>query len=420
MRTIIGFCLAILLVAPAEATSTWLSTHADCKTLQTPQARTICDQTVAARETLNSYTPRLTREGGELKREIYLAVRGPSGDQAVVLITVPFRVPSNSNVSVTVYTPGFTVEHIRGQYAYKIEFRVTKGTELYRVYGGKHVWIPNDYEGPRTLETLEWYTETRTYLPFQDHLFATELAKRGKEYLLGLIREAREGLRSVPSFTYSGKSIAEVHHDEMLLALIMSEHSDADKVFKEDVRLTLPKEYYLLGVLIEIALHGPGAFKEVASIANARGMTQFTDIKKYRNGELRWPGTYTHTYQNCRTADGRYVIMSSFIEGTEDPVNVIRAAYCYLDFELSELPRDAKENYRTDRRLGSVPMLVAFNAGGGWSQWIHRKLRGTKQAKKLTHETLPREFFKRGKLDNPQSYYYVRKYWWSLEALKRL
>jgi hypothetical protein len=415
MRTYIGFCLAMFLIAPVFASSNWLANIHECDTLRTASARTICTRVTISRELLRNYTPMPVSENGQLRRQIYLTVWGPHGDPKIVLITVPFVIKTETNVPVTVHTPGFTVTHVRGQYAYKIEFTVHQDSVPYQVYGGTHVWIPNGYSGPRSLAELKRVAEVRTYLPFQDHLFDLELARRGKTYVHRLTLQAREKLRHIDSKVFRGRSIADTHDEMLLLALIMSEHSDADKIFKPDTRLTLSRENYLLGVLIEIALHGTDAFREVSSSADARGWTQFTN-----RPSGAWPGTYRHTYENCRNRDGTPVLIEDFGTGAQDPINSIIAAYCYLDFELSQLPKEAWESYRKDQRLGSMLMLVAFNAGNGWSKWVHRQLHKMPHKSSLTHETLPRHLFVRGSRTNSQSYYYVRKYWWSLELLNQL
>jgi hypothetical protein len=399
----------------------WLRTKNDCTEFISVTAYRICDLVMRSRMMLDHEHPRLIRsKNGRVEgRQIAIVAWSADDTPHTIWLTTPLRPKKGEEFKVTTVTPGYTIERIRGTGPYKIQFRVWKSDVELKVFGGKHVWIPQGYDGEMTFEKLSRVAEERQYLPFQDHLFHDELVLHGKYYLETLIDEARRELVNVPSKAFSGFGLKDAYPREMILNLIVSEHTDPFKLFDEKVIVGLSREKYLLGTLIEIALHGQNAFAELCSTAPACGWTQFTNKAIPAK---KWPGTYTYTYNQCRDLGNKPVILANFKEGTRDAKNAVKAAICYLDLENAALPMEAREEFRTDPKQGSVYMLAAYNAGGGWSRQLFKSVQTLRvklagEPPPLHYESLPRLLFERGKFYNLETHWYIRKYLWTWHIL---
>lgn len=417
MRTVLYTIVAMLcllkITISAHANSAHWLEHSDaCRELPSPKAADICQKAITSRQILADLRPRFigNASGQVTEREVFFVAWDSLDNPHVVRAATPLFMPDVGPVkAVRSLTPNYQVAHVRGSYAFKLEVRVFWGQEELFVFAGKHLWIPKDYKGPRTLKDLNEHAETRTYLPFQDHLFDLELAKVGVRYVKGLIRTAEAELCAVPARTFPEKRLCEVHNDTMILALIASEQSAEVKVFGKAPGLTLSGYQYLMGVFIEIALHGDAAFRDVCSGAQACGWTQFTNTPVPTHN---YPGTYNLVYRECRSEDGAPILMPEFERGTRDPINAIKAAICYLDYELAHLPKSAADLYLKDPRAGSLFMLTAFNAGGGWSRLIHRRtVRQGLPVSTLSYQGLPKPLFVGVKGFNHETYHYIVKYW---------
>ncbi len=412
----VGIALWLPHLSLAGQDVSWLRTKQDCAEFVSITAHRICDLVMRSREILNREHPKLIRSknGGVEGRQIVIVAWSNDNTPHTIWITTPLRPKKGVEFKIATNTPGYTVERLRGTGPYKIHFRVWKdGAEL-KVFGGKHVWIPLGYDGDSSFERLSKVAEERQYLPFQDHLYHDELVLHGKHYLETLIDEARAELGGVYSKAFFGLTLKDVYPREMVLNLIVIEHTDPFKLYDQKVLVGLSREKYLLGTLIEIALHGPHAFAELCSTAPACGWTQFTNRPIPAR---KWPGTYTYTYNECRDEKKQPVIAQNFKEGTRDAKNAVKAAICYLDLENAALPKEAQEEFRTDPKRGSVYMLAAYNGGGGWSRQLFKSVQ-TLRAKltgglsPLDHESLPRSLFEHGKFYNLETHWYIRKYLW--------
>lgn len=412
----LGLALWVPQFALAGPDVSWLRTKDDCTEFISITAHRICDLVMRSRTMLEQEHPKLIRSktGGVAGRQIVIVAWSKDTTPHTIWLTTPVRPKKNEDFKITTITPGYTVERVRGTGPYKIQFLVRKDGVALDVFGGKHVWIPLGYDGEMTFEKLSKVAEERQYLPFQDHLFHDELVLHGKYYLETLIDEARDELGGVASKAFPNSTLKRVYPREMILNLIVSEHTDPFKLFDEKVIVGLSREKYLLGTLIEIALHGPKAFAELCSTAPACGWTQFTNTAIPAK---KWPGTYTYTHNECRDAKGIPVITKNFKEGTRDAKNAVKAAICYLDLENAALPKEAREEFRANPKKGSVYMLTAYNAGGGWSRRFFENVRGFRNTFRgnpspLDHELLPRSLFERGTFYNLETHWYIKKYLW--------
>lgn len=422
MRMHVFFALCAFLipcVSHATPQAPWLGDHEVCKGLVAPRAARICERIQHSRDRLNTEHPKLIadKRGNVTKREIILVAWDAADTPHTIRLTMPFRPHPGKPIVLTTLTPGYTVGHIRGTSAYKLEFRVTHGTEELLVYGGKHVWIPSEYKNERSLKKLSPVVEERQYMPFLEHLYHPELAARGLRYLELTVHAARDELRGVPSKAFPGWKLPEVYPNEVLLNLIVSEQTDPYKLFDTNVTTALPRSTYLLGVLVEIAMHGPHAFAGLCSHASACGLLQFTNkrVKQY-------PGTYTYTYQNCKTTSGTHAIDRNFKRGAQDTKNAVKAAICYLDIENAAMPHAARAEYLSDPRRGSIYILAAYNAGGVWSKKVFenvQRMRTEKNGVPLleNHESVPKDLFVKNKQYNQETHWYIKKYLWSWDLL---
>jgi hypothetical protein len=412
----LGLALCLPQLSSAGQDVSWLRTKNDCAEFISVTAYRICDLVMRSRAILEHEHPKLIRSknGGVEGRQIVIVAWSKDNAPHTIWLTTPLRPKKREEFRVTTVTSGYTVERVRGTGPYKIQFRVWKDHEELMVFGGKHVWIPQDYDGEMAFDKLSKVAEERQYLPFQDHLFHDELVLHGKYYLETLIDVALEELGNVSSKAFPSFGLKDAYPREMILNLIVSEHTDPFKLFDEKVIVGLSREKYLLGTLIEIALHGEKAFAELCSTAPACGWTQFTNKAIPAK---KWPGTYTYTYNECRDLSKKPVLIAHFKQGTRDAKNAVKAAICYLDLENAALPKEAREEFRTDPKRGSVYMLAAYNGGGGWSkqlfkgvQTLRKKLTG--EPSPLHHESLPRSLFERGKFYNLETHWYIQKYLW--------
>jgi hypothetical protein len=421
---IMGMVYAFPILSEARQEVSWLTSENDCVKFVSPEAKLICTRVIRSREILENEHPKLIpdKRGRVVFREIMIVAWDEKDTAHTIKLQVPFRVAKPEDLKVMTLTPGYTVERVRGTGLYKLQFRVQHdGKELF-VYGGKHVWLPQPYAKEWMHAKLVRVMEERQYLPFQDHIFHQEFVQYGKEYLEARINSARAELMDVSSRAFAGKTLGEMYPPEMILNVIVTEHTDPYLVFGKRKHSTLPPASFFLGTLIEFAFHGPHTVADLCSSAPACGWTQFTNkSKKLKDGTF-WPGTYTYTYRECRKRDGSAVLMEDFAKGTHDTHNAIKAAICYLDLEKMALPQEAREEFLKDPMRGSTYMLTAYNAGGGWSKRVFMKVKKLRlefadKLFSLEHETLPRSLFENGSFYNEESHLYIKKYLWLWELL---
>jgi hypothetical protein len=409
------FLIALFPSAVNAAEPWWLQDGESCGRLTTLEAKGVCDRIIRSREILHALHPKLVadKHGNAIAREVILIAWDVFESPHEIVLTLPLRPTKGRPYIATPVTPGYAVERLRGTGPYKLEFRVVEqstGREL-RVYGGKHLWIPPGHSHVRSYQGLMKVVEEKQYLPFLDHLHHPELVDIGFNYLNAMAERAQNSLQHVPSRAFPDRMLADVYPSEMVVNLVMSEHTDPFKLFDEKTSVTLPRSSYLNGVLVELAIHGSDAFARLCSHANACGWTQFTNTPM---PSKRYPGTYTLTYNKCRTPTGAPVLNPDFFEGTRNPLNALKAALCYLDIENASLPQKARMGFLDDPKRGSIYMLVAYHSGGSVSKSVFAKVEEMRKRLgeqwSLDHETLPKSLFQVGKRMNPHAHWYIKKY----------
>jgi len=230
----------------------------------------------------------------------------------------------------------------------------------------------------------------------------------------------------VPSLAYPDKLLADVITARHLSALALIEQMDHDKFLgrlrcaalsgaeenactEEAARVTLE------AVLIEYALNGTDAFRYSISSAEAIGAMQFTN----RNGS----GTYKSVTRICAKAK----LERDFERGATDLHNAMKAAACLLDIELAALPKEVRDLYARDPRLGGLYPVAAYNEGGGGALELFRRIEREGIDLASIPEgvlELPESVFRRcrcgamkGGRVNGETYLYIRKYFYVWEWL---
>jgi hypothetical protein len=358
-------------------------------------------------------TKTVTRRELHVTRQFAIAALDEErGDWHTILLDVPYPLPAEENFSFRVLSDGYRVRHVSGQGITKLNFEVRPASEdrPFVPYGLKALWgtgVTNKGKAPNF--------EAAIYTPPYPAFFAPDLVVRGRSLLyaeaeaaLGALRE-----RGVRSRSFPERLLADVIPADLLVNVGLIEQMDP-AAFKEDPRKTVAE------VFMHYALNGGGAFRWIQSPANARGAYQFVRA------------TYELTVNTCADA----ALIPDFLRGTQDLRNMLKAAACLLDSELSRMPEDAKELFDENYRLGGIYPVAAYNGGFGKARKLYATVK--REAVDLSAEEveLPRSAFthyktqvvkKGGKKPrriritkqtfNSETYLYLQKYFFVWEVL---
>ncbi len=261
---------------------------------------------------------------------------------------LPFRVAS----------VGYRVEHLAGYGATRLIFNVFASGEKLTVYSTRHIWFTKSVTTNDPSVVLA-SAETLNYTPFHSDLRDEELLRRGRLFLRSEVNAAFDRLRSkhVYSRAFPERLVSDVIARETLEALGVIEQSD-DKKFHEDERGTIESVY------LEYALNGSGSYKWAQSSAMALGAYQFTD------------GGGNGTYSEVVRRYGEARLDPNFENGARDLGNVLEAAACLLDLEVSQF-QAILPVFARDPILGGIYPVAAYNGGHGAAaklyEWIKTK-----------------------------------------------
>jgi len=276
-----------------------------------------------------------------------------------VRLRTPHPLPKSGFI-FGVLSSNFEVEHVAGRTASKLVFRVWRNGKKLIVLSGKHLWISPELSQSQNYSVLKERSKEAIYTPFADDIYFEEIA--GEKFLYSEILKTQSDLKNkgVMSRAFGGKLMADVIPWELLFNLGLNEQMDHAK-FKNDKWRTAKE------VANEYAFNLANAFRWAASSASARGAYQFTNRSKRGN-----TGTYDIVVGAYEDAE----LIEDFEEGTQDLQNMIKAAICLLDMELSKFPNDVHDLFERDYRLGSVFSIAAYNEGFGGArqlyQWIKK------------------------------------------------
>lgn len=297
-------------------------------------------------------------------KEIALAAWDSITDKMhVVRIMVPFLPPPS--FPFRVLTEGFDVEYISGRGHSKLIVEVRADGRKFLVLAGKHWWVPPQYFRNDNPKVFEKYAEEIVYSPYTPDLYDEEMILIGAKFLFEEITAAKLELRASGAMSKAlpEQLLSEAIPDDYIFNLGHNEQMDHAK-FDADPNLTAEE------VSIEYALNKSNAFRWVASIANARGAFQFTNISFGKN-----LGTYDAVVRACQEAR----LITDFNFGTQDLRNMIKAAICLLDMELARFPKDALELFVKDYRAASVYPSACYNGGCGKGFRLYNWIRANKK-----------------------------------------
>jgi hypothetical protein len=298
---------------------------------------------------------------------------------------------------VRAVTPEYTVEHVRGAGASRLLLRVIRHTESGKkreliVYRMKYAKLSGNPK--QSFESQQKTLLAQTYTPLSAHFETEEFVFEGERFLRAHIAYAKQILSkhalAKDTLLRFGLHIP----DATVFALHVSEQWDP-------LFFRLEKEKSYKRILAEYGLNREEAFVWSVSSANAIGPLQFTNMKNN--------GTYASIVRLYRPVN----LSTSFEDGARDLHNVIKAAFCLLDYELAQNTQ-AKELFRKNPALALLHPVAAYNGGGLAGQRIMQSIlrlnKNAVNAHILTLRIPPAIASTRRRRANTETPMYVKKY----------
>ena len=323
------------------------------------------------------------------QKEVALAVWDPIEDKFhTIRLMIPYSY--GAPFSFQVLTAGHDVEHVAGRGPSKLVFTAKKDERKLLVLAYRHWWISPGHSNNDDPKVFEKYAEEIIYSPYAPDLYDEETILKGAEFLFSEIAAVKLELQEkrIASRAYPDKMLSEVIPDDYPFNLGHNEQMDHGK-YEADANLAAEE------ISIEYALNGKDAFRWIASSANARGPFQFTNI-----GRGKSLGTYDYVVRDCVGAN----LIKDFNSGTQDLRNMIKAAICLLDLELSKMPKDVLELYQNDYRAAAAYPSACYNGGCGKAITLYNWLKRNK--KELKSDSFE---FPVSSIGHPETHTYLRK-----------
>jgi hypothetical protein len=254
--------------------------------------------------------------------------------------------PGHGPLRFVVLTPGIEARHVKGTGAERLMFAFSSGGEELKVYGRKFPVFDNTLIKKKRWREAAAAARPILYLPYTQDTLDPRFIMGGKDFLLTTARRAMDELRNanVPSEAFPGELLADVIPAEVIATLAVIEQTD-DEDFLEQGRNAFDE------VLSQYGLKREEAFRYSVSSAKALGPMQFTD----RHGN----GTYSLVVRRCRGAQ----LDSNFERGATRLPNVMKAAVCLLDIELSQMSSEIRSAYRANPEVLGIFAVAAYNGG---------------------------------------------------------
>jgi hypothetical protein len=255
--------------------------------------------------------------------------------------------PGGRPMRFLVRTPGVTARHVRGTGAERLMFAFTAADgEVLKVYGRKFPVFDN-----RLLKARRWRAVAATarpivYLPFTEDTLDPSFVDGGRNYLLGTARQALAELRAaaVPSAAFPGELLADVVPAEVITTLAIIEQTDDGEYVRKGAEAVNE-------VLSQYGLKREEAYRYSLSRASALGPMQFTN----RRGN----GTYSMVVRRCLAAN----LDPDFDRGATQLLNAMKAAFCLLDIELSQMDPAIRNAYQVRKAVLGIFPVAAYNGG---------------------------------------------------------
>jgi hypothetical protein len=254
--------------------------------------------------------------------------------------------PGRGPLPFTVRTPGIEARHVNGTGAERLMFAFSRAGEELKVYGRKFPVFDNTLIKKKRWREAAATSVPIVYLPYTRDTLDPGFVTGGKDFLLTTSRRALDELRSanVPSAAFPGELLADVIPAEVIATLAVIEQTD-DEDFLEKGRDAFDE------VLSQYGLKREEAYRYSVSSAKALGPMQFTN----RHGN----GTYSLVVRRCQGAQ----IEPNFERGATRLQNVMKAAACLLDLELSQMNSEIRSAYRTNPEVLGIFAVAAYNGG---------------------------------------------------------
>jgi hypothetical protein len=246
----------------------------------------------------------------------------------------------------SVNAPGITAQHVNGTGAERLMFAFTRDGEPLRVYGRKFPVFDNALIKKKRWRAAVETAKPLVYLPFTEDTLDPLFVSGGTEFLLSTARKALDELRlaKAPSEAFPGELLADAVPAEVITTLAVIEQTD-------DGDFVRKKEDAVSEVLSQYGLKREEAYRYSVSRAKAIGPMQFTN----RRGN----GTYSLVVRQCPEAR----LDPNFERGATDLPNVMKAAICLLDLELSRMPPEIRAAYRANMKVLGIFPVAAYNGG---------------------------------------------------------
>lgn len=253
----------------------------------------------------------------------------------------------NVHIPIKVYADNYIVEHIRGASASRLCVKVwyDAGGKLIplTVYRIKY---PNFKGGcSPTYKNVQDKIEAIHYTPISDDFMTQEFENEGYNFIRSQVTLANDELRSlkVKSRSHRGKLLGDIFLPEVVMSLMVSEQWDP-LFFKKDLKKSKSR------ILCEYGLNRELSFAWSVSSANAIGCLQFTNAKG--------KGTYFNIVREYKSAK----LKNSFRDGARDMHNIVKAAICLLDYDLSRSSNSIKL-FSKNAALGGLYPISSYNGG---------------------------------------------------------
>jgi hypothetical protein len=254
--------------------------------------------------------------------------------------------PGRKPLPFVLRTPGIEARHVKGTGAERLMFAFTQDGEPLKVYGRKFPVFDSGLLKKKRWRAVADTAKAIVYLPFTEDTLDPLFVTGGKDYLLSTARQAIEELRNaqVPGKAFPGELLADVVPAEVITTLAVIEQTDdRDYVNKGEIAFN--------EVLSQYGLKRNEAYRYSVSRASAIGPMQFTN----RRGN----GTYSMVVRRCPGAR----IDPNFERGATDLLNVMKAAICLFDIELTQMRPEIRQAYRENKRVMGIFPVAAYNGG---------------------------------------------------------
>jgi len=189
------------------------------------------------------------------------------------------------------------------------------------------------------------------YTPHSDAICTNDVVRAGDAYLSALIQRAFDELIAarVPSRAFTGAYVGETQRsrqERIVKAILLNEHMGPGMFQWLDADMLIERVMAIFGANKECA------YSHSKSPAAARGIGQFIS------------STYERVVREYPSAG----LIPSFVAGTENHLNSVKAMICLIDTELDALNPKVKERFAVDPKAVEIFIPSFYNGGSSRTQ----------------------------------------------------